>query len=103
MPALALSATNSELQLALNHVVYWSSLQGLRNGFLFLVLVVASLITEMIDRNIGRAALLVFRRDRVLLARDDALGNLSLGSTADVHRGIVGRRSNRLFRPLVER
>jgi AGZA family xanthine/uracil permease-like MFS transporter len=57
LPALKLSATNPEVQAALNHSIYWSSLQGLGNGFLFLVLVVASLITELIDRHFGRAAL----------------------------------------------
>ena len=31
-------------------------MQGLGNGFLFLVLAVAALITEVIDRNLGRAA-----------------------------------------------
>jgi AGZA family xanthine/uracil permease-like MFS transporter len=57
LPALKLSAADPQIQLALNHSIYWSSLQGLGNGFLFLVLVVASLITELIDRNFGRAAL----------------------------------------------
>jgi AGZA family xanthine/uracil permease-like MFS transporter len=57
LPALGLSAANPSVQAALNHSVYWSSLQGLGNGFLFLVLVVAAVITEMIDRNFGRAAL----------------------------------------------
>jgi AGZA family xanthine/uracil permease-like MFS transporter len=57
LPALKLSAANSEVQIALNRTIYWSSLQGLGNGFLFLVLVVASLITELIDRNFGRAAI----------------------------------------------
>jgi AGZA family xanthine/uracil permease-like MFS transporter len=56
LPALGLSAANPSVQAALNHSVYWSSLQGLGNGFLFLVLVVAAVITEMIDRNFGRAA-----------------------------------------------
>jgi adenine/guanine/hypoxanthine permease len=45
------------VQAALNRSIYWSSLQGLGNGFLFLVLVVASLITELIDRRFARAAL----------------------------------------------
>jgi AGZA family xanthine/uracil permease-like MFS transporter len=57
LPALKLSATNPDVQAALNRTIYWSSLQGLGNGFLFLVLVVASLITELIDRNFGRAAI----------------------------------------------
>jgi len=57
LPALKLSAQNPEVQAALNRSIYWSSLQGLGNGFLFLVLVVSALITEMIDRNFGRAAI----------------------------------------------
>ncbi len=57
LPALKLSAQNPEVLAALNRSIYWSSLQGLGNGFLFLVLVVAALITEMIDRNFGRAAI----------------------------------------------
>jgi AGZA family xanthine/uracil permease-like MFS transporter len=56
IPALRLSAANPEVQAALNGSIYWSSVQGLGNGFLFLVLVVAALVTEMIDRNFGRAA-----------------------------------------------
>jgi len=57
LPALKLSAANPEVQAALNRSIYWSSIQGLGNGFLFLVLVVSALITEMIDRHFGRAAL----------------------------------------------
>ncbi len=57
LPALKLSAANPDVQAALGRSIYWSSLQGLGNGFLFLVLVVAALITEMIDRNFGRAAI----------------------------------------------
>ncbi len=57
LPALKLSAANPEVQAALNRSIYWSSIQGLGNGFLFLVLVVSALITETIDRNFGRAAL----------------------------------------------
>jgi len=57
LPALKLSAANPEIQTALNKSIYWGSVQGLGSGFLFLVLVVASLITELIDRNFGRAAL----------------------------------------------
>jgi adenine/guanine/hypoxanthine permease len=56
LPALKLSAATPEVQAALNRSIYWSSLQGLGSGFLFLVLVVAALITEAIDRNFGRAA-----------------------------------------------
>jgi AGZA family xanthine/uracil permease-like MFS transporter len=57
LPALKLSVQNPEVVAALNRSIYWSSLQGLGNGFLFLVLVVSALITEMIDRNFGRAAI----------------------------------------------
>ena len=57
LPALQLSAANPAVQAALNRSIYWSSIQGLGNGFLFLVLVVAALLTEMIDRKFGRAAL----------------------------------------------
>jgi AGZA family xanthine/uracil permease-like MFS transporter len=57
LPALQLSAANPAVQAALNRSIYWSSIQGLGNGFLFLVLVVASLVTEMIDRRFARAAL----------------------------------------------
>jgi AGZA family xanthine/uracil permease-like MFS transporter len=57
LPALQLSAANPGVQTALNRSIYWSSLQGLGNGFLFLVLVVASMMTETIDRRFGRAAL----------------------------------------------
>lgn len=57
LPALRLSAANPGVEAALNRSIYWSSVQGLGNGFLFLVLVVASLLTEVIDRRFGRAAL----------------------------------------------
>jgi adenine/guanine/hypoxanthine permease len=54
--ALKLSPANADVQAALNRSIYWGSVQGLGSGFLFLVLVVASLITEMINRNFTRAA-----------------------------------------------
>jgi AGZA family xanthine/uracil permease-like MFS transporter len=57
LPALGLSAANPAVQGALNRSIYWSSIQGLGNGFLFLVLVVASLLAEAIDRRFTRAAL----------------------------------------------
>ena len=57
LPALQLSAANPGVQAALNRSIYWSSIQGLGNGFLFLVLVVASVLAEAIDRRFGRAAL----------------------------------------------
>ncbi len=57
LPALRLSVANPAVQTALNGSIYWASLQGLGNGFLFLVLVVSALITEAIDRKFGRAAI----------------------------------------------
>ncbi len=57
LPALRLSAANPAVEGALNRSIYWSSIQGLGNGFLFLVLVVASMIAETIDRRFGRAAI----------------------------------------------
>ena len=57
LPALQLSAGNPTVQAALNRSIYWSSIQGLGNGFLFLVLVVAAVLTEVIDRKFGRAAI----------------------------------------------
>jgi AGZA family xanthine/uracil permease-like MFS transporter len=57
LPALGLSASSVAVQAALNRTIYWSSVLGLGNGFLFLVLVVASVITELIDRRFHRAAL----------------------------------------------
>jgi len=57
LPALKLSGANPAVQEALNKSVYWSSLKGVGSGFLFLVLIVAAVITEVIDRNFGRAAI----------------------------------------------
>jgi len=57
LPALQLSAANPMVQAQLNRSIYWSSVLGLGNGFLFLVLVVASVISELIDRRFGRAAI----------------------------------------------
>ena len=56
LPALGLSAANPQVQSALNRTIYWTSVQGLGNGFLFLVLVIASVLTELINRNFARAA-----------------------------------------------
>jgi AGZA family xanthine/uracil permease-like MFS transporter len=56
LPALGLSAGSPQVAGALNRSIYWNSVQALGNGFLFLVLVVASAITEMIDRRFTRAA-----------------------------------------------
>jgi adenine/guanine/hypoxanthine permease len=55
--SVKVSTANPDVQSALNRSIYWGSLQGLGSGFLFLVLIVASLITEMINRNFGRAAI----------------------------------------------
>jgi AGZA family xanthine/uracil permease-like MFS transporter len=57
LPALQISTASASVQVALNRSIYWSSVQGLGNGFLFLVLVIASVVTETIDRNFGRAAI----------------------------------------------
>jgi adenine/guanine/hypoxanthine permease len=55
LPALKLSAGNPGVQEALNSSIYWASVEGLGNGFLFLVLVIAAIVTEAIDRNFARA------------------------------------------------
>ncbi|MGP0071762.1 MAG: hypothetical protein ACLPWF_07500 [Bryobacteraceae bacterium] len=57
LPALRLSAASPAVEAALNRSIYWLSVLGLGNGFLFLVLVVASAIAELIDRRFGRAAI----------------------------------------------
>ena len=103
LPALKLSAANPEVQAALNRSIYWNSIQGLGNGFLFLVLVVSALITEMIDRNFGRAAIVVPDRRRLLLVRTDALPDYALGRAAHVRRRLAGRGVHRLLSPLVAR
>jgi AGZA family xanthine/uracil permease-like MFS transporter len=56
LPALHLSAADPVVQAALNKTIFWSSLQGLSNGFLFLILIVAAVVTEMINHNFNRAA-----------------------------------------------
>lgn len=56
LPALQLSAASSAVQASLNRSIYWSSVQGLGNGFLFLVLVVSAVLTEIIDRRFAGAA-----------------------------------------------
>jgi adenine/guanine/hypoxanthine permease len=56
LPALRISAADPAVQTALNSSIYWASVQGLGNGFLFLVLVIAAIVTETIDRNLGRAS-----------------------------------------------
>jgi AGZA family xanthine/uracil permease-like MFS transporter len=57
LPALKLSPENPAVRSALDSSVYWASVEGLGNGFLFLVLVVAAIVTESIDRNFARAAI----------------------------------------------
>ncbi|HUI80362.1 MAG TPA: hypothetical protein VLY24_20695 [Bryobacteraceae bacterium] len=57
LPALRISAADPAVQAALNSSIYWRSIEGLGNGFLFLVLVVAAIVTDTIDRNFGRAAI----------------------------------------------
>ncbi|HWF10148.1 MAG TPA: hypothetical protein VG297_16890 [Bryobacteraceae bacterium] len=56
LPALHLSSARPDVQAALDRSIYWSSVEGLGNGFLFLVLVVASMVAEVIDRRFERAA-----------------------------------------------
>jgi AGZA family xanthine/uracil permease-like MFS transporter len=56
LQSVRLSPANADVAAALNRSIYWESIQGLGSGFLFLVLVVSALITEMINRNFGRAA-----------------------------------------------
>lgn len=55
LPALRLSGADPAIRSALNSSIYWASVEGLGNGFLFLVLVIAAIVTETIDRNFGRA------------------------------------------------
>jgi adenine/guanine/hypoxanthine permease len=55
--SVKVSPPSLDTQAALNRSIYWGSVQGLGSGFLFLVLVVAAVITEMINRNFGRAAI----------------------------------------------
>ena len=57
LPALGLGAGQPQVQAALNRSIYWASVQGLGNGFLFLVLVVTALVTELINRNFGRGSI----------------------------------------------
>ncbi|AFM21704.1 hypothetical protein Anamo_1079 [Acetomicrobium mobile DSM 13181] len=57
LSALGVQLSNPNVQTALNKSVYWSSLQGLSSGFLFLVLVVSAVLTELIDRHFTKAAI----------------------------------------------
>jgi adenine/guanine/hypoxanthine permease len=57
LPSLGLSPTAPMVQAALNRSIYWTSVQALGNGFLFLVLIASAVITELINRNFGRAAI----------------------------------------------
>jgi len=57
LPSLGLVQAQPQVQAALNRSIYWASVQGLGNGFLFLVLVVTALVTELINRNFGRAGI----------------------------------------------
>jgi adenine/guanine/hypoxanthine permease len=57
LPALKLSIANPAVDAALNSSIYWRSVEGLGNGFLFLVLIVAAVVTDAIDRNFNRAAI----------------------------------------------
>ncbi|MGH9614137.1 MAG: hypothetical protein ACRD4P_13770, partial [Bryobacteraceae bacterium] len=57
LPALHLAAASASVQAALDRAIYWRSVQGLGNGFLFLVLVIVATISEAIDRKFARAAI----------------------------------------------
>ena len=57
LPALHIAAANASVQAALDRAIYWKSFEGLGNGFLFLVLIIAATISEAIDRRFGRAAI----------------------------------------------
>jgi hypothetical protein len=57
LPALGSSPDNPSVQAALNRSIYWPSVQALGNGFLLLVLIVSAVITELINRSFGRAAM----------------------------------------------
>ena len=57
LPALSLSPTDPHVQAALKRAIFWPAIQGLSNGFLLLVLILAAVITEVIDRNFARASI----------------------------------------------
>jgi AGZA family xanthine/uracil permease-like MFS transporter len=57
LPALGLSLASPEVFAALNTSIYWSSLQGLGNSFLLLVMFVSTIITMLIDRRFTGAAI----------------------------------------------
>ena len=59
--------------------IFWDSVQGLGHGFLFLVLVIAAMISETIDRRLQPSSLMVHYRSCVLVVRIDALSPDSLG------------------------
>ena len=102
LPALRLSAANPSVQAALNRSIYWSSVQGLGNGFLFLVLVIAALVSEAIDRNFGRAAIWC-----LIAAAFSWVGlmhsALAVEGRTDVRSGMARGRSDCLFGPMVGR
>ena len=95
LPALQISTASPSVQAALNRSIYWSSLQGLGNGFLFLVLVISSVVSEAIDRNFGRAA--------IWCVIASAFSWIGLMHSAILRRGVAGGRSDCLFRPVVGR
>ena len=103
LPALQISTASASVQAALNRSIYWSSVQGLGNGFLFLVLVIAAMVTEAIDRNFGRAAIWCLIAAAFLMDRPDALGHFAMESGADVRRGMAGGGSDCLLCPMVGR
>ena len=101
LPALGLSAANPQVQSALNRTIYWTSVQGLGNGFLFLVLVIASVLTELINRNFGRAAAWCGIAALFSWFGSDAFRHHALGRAAPIRDRMDLRRRHRLLRPLV--
>jgi AGZA family xanthine/uracil permease-like MFS transporter len=57
LSAFGLSAATPTVATILDTTIHWSSIQGLGNGFLLLVLVASALLTELIDRKFSKAAL----------------------------------------------
>jgi AGZA family xanthine/uracil permease-like MFS transporter len=60
LPQLGVRLADPMVQAVLNRTIFWQSIQGLSNGFLTLVLVITAMLTEVIDRHFGRAAVWCF-------------------------------------------
>ena len=99
----ATPAANPGVQAALNRSIYWSSIQGLGNGFLFLVLVVSSLLAEIDRPQIRTCRALVPDRRGFLLVRTHALRADPLGRAAGLCGRLAGRRAYRVLGSVVER